>query len=105
LNQDLNLPPPATLTPFDGSLAIQPEMTKERDAGLKFIIFVLNPVLNKIVSSLSMTQHIFKFPHSISERNLKLRRIAMQNGDQDDFRPASLSFVIPDSTKPYKKKK
>jgi hypothetical protein len=32
-------------------------MTKERDAGLKILIFVLTSVLSKIVSSLSMTYH------------------------------------------------
>jgi hypothetical protein len=32
----------------------------------------------QIVSPLSMTQNNFKFPHIISERSLKLRRIAMQ---------------------------
>jgi hypothetical protein len=32
--------------------------TTKKDAGLKFLIFVLTSVLNKIVSSLAMTQLI-----------------------------------------------
>jgi hypothetical protein len=63
-------------------LAIQEQgtkMTKVKDASQKFLIFVLTSVLSKIVSSLSMTQTIFKFLHANSERNHKLGRIAIQN--------------------------
>jgi hypothetical protein len=52
-----------------------PGMTRERDAGLKFLTY-------EIVSSLSMTPDILKFPHTISERNHKLRRISIQKEGQ-----------------------
>jgi ribosome-binding ATPase YchF (GTP1/OBG family) len=45
-----------------------------------------------------MIQHIFKFLQTISERNHKLRRIAKQKGDQNDFCPASLCLAIPGQT-------
>jgi hypothetical protein len=51
---------------------------------------------SKIVSSLSITPPIFKFPHINSERNHKLRGIFIQKGDQNDFSVASLSLVITD---------
>jgi hypothetical protein len=65
------------LKELNKSIFCETGMTKERDAGQKFPFLPLT-VLNKIMSSLSMTQHIFEFLHRNSERNHKLIRIAIQ---------------------------